>query len=140
VSHFTDTRITFTPRETLAEILVREAIQKNPRLLGLKMFAYRGDPPQLVAVASNYAREVGEPGGDVERDVIGRDVSYTGRTKSSTSATLPLHDRNGEVVAAVRVVMKSVLGETEKTTLSRAWPIVRSMEPSIRSAKDLVPP
>ncbi|HOW66665.1 MAG TPA: hypothetical protein P5186_03460 [Candidatus Paceibacterota bacterium] len=140
ISHFTDTRIRFTPRETLAQILVRESMQKNPRLLGLKVFAYRGDPPKLELVASDQPQEVGEAGTSVERDVIGRDVTYTGRTKNTVSATLPLHDRNGEVVAAVRVVMKPFPGQTEQNTIARAMPIVRGMEPSIRSAKDFVEP
>jgi hypothetical protein len=140
VSYFTDIRIVYTPREILAETLVREAIQKNPRLQGLKIYAFKGDPPQLVVVASNYSREVGEPGGDVERDVISRDVTYSGRTRSLVSATLPLHDRNGEVVAAVRVVMKAFPGQTDQTTLARAMPVVQGMEPSIRSAKDLLLP
>jgi hypothetical protein len=140
ISQFTDTRIRYTPREILAQVLVREAMQKNPRLQGLKVFAYRDDPPKLELVASDMQKDIGEAGTNVERDVIGRDVTYTGKTKDSVSATLPLHDRNGEVVAAVRVVMKPFPGQTEQNTIARAMPIVRSMEPSIRSAKDLVEP
>ncbi|MFO1513659.1 MAG: family 16 glycoside hydrolase [Verrucomicrobiota bacterium] len=38
VSYFTDTKITFTPRESPAQILVRDTMAKNPRLLGLKIY------------------------------------------------------------------------------------------------------
>jgi hypothetical protein len=140
ISYFADTKIVYTPLEILAATLVRQVIKEYPRLLGLKVYAYQGDPPKLMVVASNYSRELGELGGEVERDVISRDVTYTGKSHASVSATLPLHDRNGDAVAAVRVVMKTFLGQTDQVILARALPIIKSMQPPIRSAKDLVQP
>jgi len=51
---------------------------------------------------------------------------------------LPLHDRNGEPIAAVKVVMKSFLGQTEKNAVARALPIVKQMEWRAASVKDLL--
>ena len=51
--------------------------------------------------------------------------------------TLPLHDRNGDAIAAARFVLSSFPGQTEQTALARARPILKEMESRVRSAKDL---
>jgi DNA-binding IclR family transcriptional regulator len=51
--------------------------------------------------------------------------------------TLPVHDRNGEVIAALRVEMKSFFGQTENNALARALPIAKEMERRIVEARDL---
>jgi hypothetical protein len=51
--------------------------------------------------------------------------------------TLPLHDRNGEVIAALRVEMKSFFGQTEDNAVARARPIAQDMERRIVEAKDI---
>jgi hypothetical protein len=52
--------------------------------------------------------------------------------------TMPLHDRNGETVGAVRVSMTTFFGQTEKNALARAIPIVKSMALRVSSAKELL--
>lgn len=138
VSYFGPTHITYTLHETLAQVLVREAVEKYPRLLGLKIFALQSDGEVPRIVASNYPDELGRPGGSVEKDVITRDVMYYGKQKKAVLVTLPLHDRNGEVAGAVRLVMQSFAGQTEQNALARAQPIVKEMELRIRTAKDLL--
>jgi hypothetical protein len=41
---------------------------------------------------------------------------------------MPLRDRNGDTVAAVRFVMKSFPGQTEENAVLRAMPILKSMQ------------
>jgi hypothetical protein len=50
---------------------------------------------------------------------------------------MPLHDSNGDTIAAVRVIMKPFPGQTEKNAIARAMPIVKEMEPRVQKAKDL---
>lgn len=138
VSHFGETRITYTPHESLAQILVRDAMKQYPRLLGLRIYSLRGDEKAPTVVASNYADELGQTGGHVERDVIERDVSYYGKQKKTALVTMPLHDRNGEVAGAIRIVMQSFIGQTEQNALARARPVVLEMEKRIRTATDLL--
>jgi hypothetical protein len=140
VAHFVDFTVNYTPREKLADSLVRQAMEKNHRLLGIKIYAYVGQPPDVKIIASTNPNEVGIPGGEVERDVIGRNLPYAGKTGSTVSATIPLHDRNGEVVAAVRVVMTPIRGQSDQQILARGLPIVKSMQPGIRTLADLVEP
>jgi hypothetical protein len=137
VSYFGDTKIVYTPKETLAVLLVRQALKKYPRLLGLKIYAAGGAQKDLRIVASNEAAELGRSAGKVEQDVVARDVVYCGREKKETLVTLPLHDRNGDAIAAVRVILQPFPGQTEQAALARARPIVKEMETRVRSGKDL---
>ena len=138
VAHFADARMTYAPREKFATVLVRETMAANPRLLGLKIFELRDKETTPRMVASNDAKEIGEPGEKVERDCIEKGGTYFGKGKELVLVTMPLHDRNGEVVAAVRVAMTTFLGQTEKNALARALPIVKSMEGRIVSGKELL--
>ena len=137
VSYFGDTKIVYTPRETLAVMLVRQALKKYPRLLGLKIYGTTGARKELHVVASDDAKELGRRAGTVEEDVVARDVVYCGRERKETLVTLPLHDRNGDAIAAVRVILQPFPGQTEQAALARARPIVKEMETRVRSAKDL---
>jgi hypothetical protein len=138
VSYFGRTTISYTPRETLAEILVREALKTYPRLEGLKIYARWGDENTPKIIASSEKDEIGEQGGKVEQDVIARDVVYYGKRNGAALVTLPLHDRNGEVAGAVRVLLQSFPGQTEQNALARAQPVVKQMEKRVRTAKDLL--
>ena len=125
-------------REKLATILVRDMLHKYPRLLGLRIFAHTGAPPKLCIVASQDPKELGQAGEKVEKDVVARDVVYTGKNSSTIVVTMPLHDRNGEVVGVVRVTLKPFMGQTEQNAIARALPIVKQMEQRVRSAEDLL--
>jgi len=137
VSYFGDTKIVYTPRESLATRLVRQTLKEYPRLLGLQIFAATNQRKELHVVASDDVRTLGRPATTVEQDVVARDVAYCGRGKKETLVTLPLHDRNGEAIAAARIVLSSFPGQTEQTALARARPILKEMESRVRSAKDL---
>ncbi|MCI0535590.1 MAG: DUF1080 domain-containing protein [Verrucomicrobiales bacterium] len=138
VAHFVDTKLTYTPRESLAQTLVRDFMQKYPRLVGLKIFMKSPQKMQTVLVASSNASDLGQPADSAARNVIASDAVYYGKEKQTATVTMPLHDRNGEAVGAVRILMKSFKGQTEQNALARALPIVKEMEARVRSAKDLV--
>jgi hypothetical protein len=138
VSYFRDIRLTYTPHEYLARLLVRDTLKRYPRLLGLKIFAASPDKPGVRIVASDDENELGQPAGKVEEDVIAKDAMFYGRGKGQALITLPLHDRNGVAIAAVRVVLKPMIGQTEQNAIGRALPIIKLMEPRVPSLKDLL--
>jgi hypothetical protein len=138
VSYFVDTKITYTPREILAVSVLHDALKAYPRVLGLKIFAIRSADAGPVVVASKDESEVGQAGGKDEQDVISRGTSYFGKGRDSVSVTLPLKDRNGDPMAAVRVTLKSFTGETEDSAVVRAMPIVRKMQDRVQSLTDLL--
>ena len=138
VSYFADTRIVYTPREILAQVLVRDAFEKYPRLEGLQIFARPQGEREPRLVASNEASEIGRRAPSEVADVMARSIPYHGKDSNNVIITLPLHDRNGEAVAALKVIMKSFPGQTEKNALARALPIAKRMEGRIQTLKDLI--
>lgn len=137
VSYFADTRLVYTPHEAPAQALVQATLKKYPRLLGLQVYVLGSEPKTTRLLASKQAVEVGRAGGRVELDVIGQGTPYYGRERESVNVVLPLRDRNGEPVAAVRVIMKPATGETEQHAFARALPVVREMQNRVASLQDL---
>jgi hypothetical protein len=136
VSHFTDTRITYTPRESRAQALVRDTLVKYPRLVGLKVYLLddKGEPR---IAASKEAKDLGEAGGNPEKTAITSGTIFYGKSKETVSVVQPLRDRNGDPIAAVRLTMTSFLGQTEQSALQRALPIVKSMQAQVSSMDEL---
>jgi len=137
VSYFADTHLSYIRKEIFAQTLVRDALKKYPRLLGLKIFAATNGQAKPQIIASSNLKEIGQPGRAAEQDVIAHSRIYQGKESDAVMVTLPLHDSNGETVAAVKVVMKAFPGQTEKNAIARAMPIVQLLEARVQSANDL---
>jgi len=137
VSYFTDTRIVFTPFAPAAQALVREMLKRYPRLLGLKIYVPGKQPGTTRLVASKEADDLGQPGTKTEQEVIARGETYYGKENDAVSVIMPLRDRNGDAIAAVRVIMKSFSGQTEENAIVRAAPIVKQVQERIQSLEDL---
>ncbi len=138
VSHFGDTRIVYTPLEDPALAVVRATFHKYSRLLGLKIFVLNAGAKTTRLVASTDASELGRAGGKPEFEVITKGQIYYGKEKASVLVTMPLRDRNGDTIAAVKFVMRTFPGQTEENAIARATPIVHYMQEQVRSMKDLV--
>jgi len=137
VSQFGDTSIEYTPNEMLAEELIRKAMKAHPRVLGMQIFSTTSDRAELHLVASSNPAEVGRAAGKVENDVVSRAIVYGGKEDRKFLITLPLRDRNGDPIAAVRFILEAFPGQTQDNAASRARPIVKEMESRVRSVKDL---
>ena len=137
VTYFGDTTIVYKPKEILAQTLVKDAFQKFPRLQGLKFYAPGSENGELRVVASLDPSEVGQAAPPEIGKVLLERGYYYGKGDGEVMLTLPLHDSNGDKVAAVRMVMKSFLGQTENNALARAMPVVKGMEIRIQTLKDL---
>ena len=138
VSYFGDTVINYKPRETLAQILVKDAYKKYPRLEQLKIFAPVNGADDIRIVGSLDPKEVGQSAPKEAFEVISKRGFFYAKGSGEVTLTLPLHDNNGDKVAAVRLVMRSFPGQTENNALARALPVVKSMEVRIQTVKDLI--
>ena len=138
VSYFTDTVISYQPRESLASVFIRDALSKNERVKAIRIVTRKPDGA-LQIIASDKTEEIGQAANKFETDVLTNDKKYVGRDKEKRLmiATLPLHDKNGEVVASVRFELDPFPGQTEKNVLERAGPIVKEMEFRLAANKDL---
>ena len=84
-------------------------MKKQPRILGLRIYTL-DDKGQPRIAASKDEKEIGQPGTDAEKAAITDGTIFFGRGKGTVAVTLPLRDRNGDPMAAVRVQLKSFLG------------------------------
>jgi len=137
VSYFTDTKIVYVPREMPAQALVTEILKAYPRLLDIKIYVpgTNAAPPRLVATKRDT--DPNRPAGEAEKGVLSNGTIYYGKDKGYVSVTMPLRDRNGDVIAAARIVMKSFVGQTEQNALARATPLVKQIQERVQSFADL---
>jgi hypothetical protein len=138
VSYFQDTKIVYKPREVPAQKLVRETVKNYGRLLGLKIYIPAAGSESTRIVASKDETEIGQPGTEAELKAIQKSDILYAKSKESADVIMPLRDRNGDPIAAARVVMKTFPGQTEQNALARATPIVKEMQAKIRGMEDLV--
>jgi len=137
LSHFVDTRISYRPREIQAQRLVKSALERFDRLLGLQVIVAGDAPGATQVVASSDSAEVAQPGIPEERIVIDQgEIMYLAR-KNDVTVTLPLRDRNGEIIAAIRVTMKRFTGQTQKNAITRAQPLVLHFQQGVMNREDL---
>jgi Domain of Unknown Function (DUF1080) len=138
VSYFADTKITFSPLVDPAQAIVREVARKYSRLVGLKISVLGQDRKTTRTVASKVPAEVGQAGGKSEFEVITHGTVYYGKEKDTVAVIMPLRDRNGEIIAAARVILGTFPGQTEENAIGRAVPVVREVQGHIQSLDDLV--
>jgi hypothetical protein len=139
VSYFCDTRINYTPKIVPAQAIVDSVLKKYSRLLGLKVYAKDDGTGGTRMVASNDKSEIGQPAGETEQDVLKRGVIYCGFGRETVAVVMPLRDQNGDPVAAVRIVMKTFMGQTEQNAHARALPIIKTMQARVQSLADVLP-
>lgn len=137
LTHFGDTSIIYKPVVPMAELLVQNMVQQQPRLLDLRIYTLdKTGTPHVIA--SKEPTEVGQAGTSAETDAITNNAVFFGRGKGTVAVTMPLTDRNGDPIAAVRVQLKSFPGETRDNALTRARYVVRDMQKQVMSSQDLL--
>ncbi|MEO7299218.1 MAG: family 16 glycoside hydrolase [Verrucomicrobiota bacterium] len=136
VSYFADTKINFVPRIKRTRRVIAEMMENYPRLLGLKIFRKEASE-EVKVIASNDEKQIGEAGAKAEEQVIAKGIPYYAKDKDQVSIIMPLKDRNGDVIAAVRVIMKPFPGQTESNVLARAAPVTKAIETKISSVEEL---
>lgn len=137
VACFTDALVDYTPTVSGAQLLVNQILEKQSRLLGLRIYLAQTNDTTTV-VASKDKDEIGMAGTEAELKAIQSGAVSFGREKGAVLVTMPLRDRNGENIAAVRVKMKSFTGETQDTAVTRARMIVLQMQQRTLSQQDLL--
>lgn len=136
VSFFCDAEIDYTPQIPAAQALVGSIMEKQPRILGLRIYVLN-DQKEPYVIASKDPLENGQPGDDSDKKAITEGAMFYGKHKGVDLITMPLRDNNGDPVAAVRLWLESFFGETENNALTRAKMIIKTMESEVVSAEQL---
>lgn len=140
VAYFTGINLDFKRRVLLAQKIVDDTLKKYGRLSGLQIYTLLPDKPGIHLVASSDKSEIGQLGGKTEESVIQNGSTAYGDLKRSGLVTVvvPLRDRNGDPVAAVRFKMKRVFGQSRRAAIARTTAMARHMNKRVLSVNDLV--
>jgi len=137
VSYFADAKITYLPREPLAQKLLNDAKKANPHARNMKIFAMTDKSKKPVVIASLKPEERGEAAGKLEESVMETGDTGFRKSKGFSIVTWPLRDRNGEPIGVLQVTLKSFPGEMQQSAVIRGVPILKQVQASILEAKDL---
>lgn len=137
VSYFTDTEIKYKPRKASAQALVQVLLKKYPKLLGLRLYVPDKNAQRTRLAASKNEEEIGQEGGETEDEVARKGTPYYSKGKQQISVTMPVRDRNGDIIAVVRVDLKPFTGETAEAALTLAGTIVKDLQGRVQGADDL---
>ena len=141
-----DTRAEFArlellnPAETLAKQhgnVLRRAAREDARVLSLQLVARPapGQAPQILG--SLDASEVGQPAHADCAKAIDQNKVLHGRKKDEAFVTSPLRDKNGVIIGAVRVRLRSPLGTDKRRDIARATALTQRIKGSYPDTKSL---
>ena len=136
VSYFADATVNYTPVVPAAQAIVNSILAQQPRILGLQIYTL-GTNDATSILASKEPVEIGQPGTEAELAAIRDGTISLGRESGVVLVSMPLHDRNGENIAAVRFKLKSFFGETQNNAVARATILLKLMQDFCTSAEDL---
>jgi len=136
VSYFANAVVDYTPVVPAAQVMLNHLLRQQSRILGLQIYTL-GPNDTTRVLASKDASEIGQPGTEAELGAIRDGTISFGRDHGAVVISMPLHDRNGEFIAAVRFKLKSFFGETQDNAVGRATLIRKLMEGYGLSGDDL---
>jgi len=136
VTYFANASIDYVPIIPPVQVLLDSVMHEEPRILGLQIYTLTTNNTTRV-LASKEPSEKGQPGTDAELAAIRQGTVSFGRKHNADYVTMPLHDRNGDYIAAVRIQLKSFFGETQDNAVNRALLIIKMMQQFGLSAEDL---
>ena len=136
VCEFEAAQITYTPVVPLSQRALAAALERYPRVVDLKLYVLDAGSDVPRATAAKDPAAVGSSGSNSELLALREASVSTGRSKGRVTVVMPVRDRNGEPVAAARVVMDSFPGQTDDNALVRARPVVDVIEQMVAPSLD----
>lgn len=139
VSYFTDAKITYTPKEIFAKKVILNLMERYPRIVAVKIYAppLTGTNISLLYSTKEMTNAERDEDITVAGTAISHDTAMLYQTKEIVKVTMPLHDRNGDPIAAIRLELNPFIGQTEQTSLTRAMIYKKEVESRIKNLKDL---
>jgi hypothetical protein len=128
--YFVDAHINYTQKTPLMQTVAEETKKKYGAIESLKIYAMKGGKLPVVVGDGDHSA-LGEVGTKVEADVLATGTMYYMKIHKAVEVTLPLRDRNGDIVAALKIRMKSFPGETEGTAVGKASVAKRHIEEQV---------
>lgn len=136
VCQFDGARLSYVPTVPLSKQVLAAALEKYSRVLDLRLYILTSDGQGTKVVAGKNPGDLGAAGDEAERGAIREANLFVGKGKGTVTVVMPVRDRNGDPVAAARIVMDSFPGQTENNAVVRARPIIRLMQDMIQSSQE----
>jgi hypothetical protein len=138
VSYFTDTKINYTPKIPFIRQVVQDTAKEHPGLVGLQVMKVDPTTKKSRIVASKKESEIGMEGESSDADCVADGTNYFRSEGKLVYVTMPLRDRNGEVLGVARFVMKpfNPLNAKENAVASAA-PILQQMQTRLATVDSL---
>ena len=127
----------YKPLETLAAALVRDILERQPRLLDVQVLGRSSDRDELHVMGATFPDALGRAATVTEKKAFAEGRAYCLRGKSTNVVTQPLHDRNGDPIGVVRFGIKPFPGQLEDSLVTKTIPWVKTMNERIGASKDL---
>ena len=139
VTYFADADVDYTPRIPPAQQMIDTVMAQQSHLVGLRIYTLDpGSTNVTHVIASNLKAEIGQPGGDPELGAIQNGSIFYGREHGINHVTMPLRDRNGNYIGAVRIRSKSFFTESQNSALTRSLGIRNLLEQYCPNGDELV--
>ena len=127
VSYFANAVVAYTPIVPPAQVVLENVLRQQPRILGLQIYTLGANDTTSILVSKNPS-DKGQPGTEAELAAIRDGTISFGREHNTVLVTMPLHDRNGDYIAAARFTLRSFLGETQDNAVNRATLLLKLIE------------
>jgi hypothetical protein len=137
ISYFTDAKVVFNKKVIFAQNIIQETMRRFPRLVGIRIYAPNDQQTEISVIAASQEHNLGEVADQAVKDCFVRGLVYHLKEGPNISVFMPLHDRNGDIVAVARITMVSFKGQTGENAAIRATPIMKEMESRVVSLTDL---
>lgn len=128
------------PAEMLAKRhgdVLRRAARGDARVLSLQLVARPAPAKAPQILGSLNAAEVGQPAHADCAKVMDQNKNFHGRKDNVAVVTLPLRDKNGKIIGAVRVRLRSPVGTEKRRDVTRATVLTKQIQSSFPDSKSL---
>lgn len=137
VSYYADAKIKYTPRLPLAQKMIQGMVDDSKTLEAMTMLAYDAKRKELRVIATTEESDKDKAATENEIKYFNTDEMFYRKENRKVILYIPLHDRNGDAVALLKVRGKTFFGETKQTTITRAIRIQADMEKRFTDASQL---
>ena len=137
LTYFAGGHVDYAPRVPVAQQMVDGVMQKETKILDLRIYATKpGSTNQTAVIASSMPGEIGLAGTDAELHTITDGTTWYGTEHGAVLVNLPIRDNNGDILGAMHVKLRHYFTESQDAAVTRALMIRTQLEALCSSDDD----
>ena len=123
-------------QKKLSEFL-RKISKENKRILSLQLAANNAKDKKPIVIASLNKKDINQHAHEVISEVLEKKENYFGHNNGISTVTVPVRDRNGNVIAAARMRLVNGSQNTKKDDLAYGTKISKLIQARILTQEPL---